>query len=51
MGFSIGANMILKYASITRDSCVFKAIVSIGNPFNVPVCVDDLNRPIKMFYC
>jgi predicted alpha/beta-fold hydrolase len=50
LGFSIGANLILRYAGLMNDHCSFKAIISVGNPFNLLVCSEDLLRPMKRIY-
>lgn len=37
LGFSKGANLILRYAGLDPSKCKLKAIVSIANPYNLYV--------------
>jgi predicted alpha/beta-fold hydrolase len=45
VGFSMGANRLVKFAAKTKNKCPFKAIVGMGTPFHPRYLADDVIRP------
>ncbi|KAJ1915019.1 hypothetical protein IWQ60_008591 [Tieghemiomyces parasiticus] len=46
VGFSLGANIIVKYAGEEGDRCVLRGLVSVGNPFNMLLASEKVSEGI-----
>lgn len=50
VGWSKGANLMLRYAGKNPNECKLKAIVSIGNPYNLYKCSVSLQKLKNKIY-
>jgi predicted alpha/beta-fold hydrolase len=50
MGFSLGGNIVMKYAGCAGDSCRADAVVGVNPPIDLNACIDALERPGNRVY-
>lgn len=49
VGASVGGNFLLKYAGISKDKCLFKALVVISVPFDMEFTMETTSRMFPYF--
>jgi len=50
IGYSLGANVLVKWAAETDGRHDLLALVSVSNPFSLDVCAERLNRGLSYWY-
>lgn len=50
IGYSLGANVLLKWASETVFAPRLRALVSVSNPFSLDLCCEQMNRGMPFWY-
>lgn len=50
IGYSLGANVLLKWASETAFAQQLTALVSVSNPFSLDLCCEQMNRGVSFWY-
>ncbi|EGZ14966.1 hypothetical protein PHYSODRAFT_509951 [Phytophthora sojae] len=46
LGFSMGSNVLVKYLGEDGDQARLTAAISVGNPFNMPKCSENIEGPL-----
>jgi len=44
MGFSLGANDLLKYVGQSKDNCLLTGVVAVSNPWDVSLVVKQVHK-------
>jgi uncharacterized protein len=50
IGYSLGANVLVKWATETGFSDCLRALVSVSNPFSLDICCARLNQGLSYWY-
>lgn len=50
VGFSLGGNLLLRYAGLSAADCVADAVVGVNPPVDLSLCIDALERPANRPY-
>lgn len=50
LGFSLGGNIVMRYAGLSGPSCRADAVVGVNPPVDLSVCIDAIERPSNRLY-
>jgi hypothetical protein len=50
MGFSLGGNLVLRYAGLAGEACLADAVAAVNPPVDLEACVRCLEQPRNAFY-
>ena len=50
VGFSLGGNLVLRYAGMTGDGCLANEVIGVNPPIDLEACVRCLEKPGNAFY-
>ena len=50
MGFSLGGNIVMRYAGLSGGACRADAVVGVNPPIDLSVCIDAIERPSNAIY-
>lgn len=50
LGFSLGGNLVLRYAGLSGSACRADAVAGVNPPVDLDVCVDAIERPGNALY-
>jgi len=50
LGFSLGGNIVMRYAGLSGDSCRADAVVGVNPPVDLSICIDAIERPANALY-
>jgi predicted alpha/beta-fold hydrolase len=50
MGFSLGANMLLKLLGELKENSLIEAAIAVSPPFELDVCANEINKGISRYY-
>jgi predicted alpha/beta-fold hydrolase len=50
IGFSLGANVLLKYLGETKEASLIKKAIAVSTPFKLDICSNEINKGFSKFY-
>jgi predicted alpha/beta-fold hydrolase len=50
VGFSLGGNIVMRYAGLSGGACRADAVVGVNPPVDLSVCIDAIERPANAIY-
>jgi predicted alpha/beta-fold hydrolase len=50
LGFSLGGNLVLRYAGLSGSACRADAVAGVNPPVDLQVCIDAIERPGNALY-